>query len=97
MRAGKVLNQSGIASLMWEWHLINGPLRLKQNRTVCQVRTAGQCGESDNPGMILNACGSSWNQPVNFWLDDGTPVINSIASGQGDTVTVTICIIIGIF
>ena len=35
--------------------------------------------------MILNVW-SSWSQPVNFWLDDGTPVINSICVGpKGDT------------
>lgn len=32
---------------------------------------------------FVNACGSSWHQPVNTWLEDGTPVINSVCDGPG--------------
>jgi len=32
---------------------------------------------------FVNACGSSYQQPVNGWLDDGTPVISSICVGPG--------------
>jgi hypothetical protein len=33
------------------------------------------------PAAILNACGSDYGQPVNFWLSDGTPVFNSLCHG----------------
>ena len=33
------------------------------------------------PDALLNACGADWGQPLNFWLSDGTPVLNSVCCG----------------
>lgn len=33
------------------------------------------------PAVILNACGSAWGQDVNFRLDDGTMIVNSVCVG----------------
>lgn len=43
------------------------------------VRNAKVGGKG--PAAILNACGSDYGQPVNFWLSDGTPVFNSLCHG----------------
>ena len=35
---------------------------------------------------FLNACGTTYGQPVNGWLQDGTPILNSVCVGPpGDT------------
>ena len=36
------------------------------------------------PSLFLNACGSHWGQKLNWWLPDGTPVINSQCMGPAD-------------
>ena len=87
MRAGKVLDQSGISVVDVGVASNKWPAATKSEiEQYVRYAQQGNHGDSDNPRMILNACGSSWNQPVNFWLDDGTPVINSICVGpKGDT------------
>lgn len=39
------------------------------------------------PGLLLNACGHAYGQKLNFYLPDGTPVVNSVCHGppQNDT------------
>ena len=34
---------------------------------------------------FLNACGTHWGQRINTWLDNGTPVINSVCVGPRNT------------
>ena len=34
---------------------------------------------------FFNACGSAWGQRLVEWLEDGTPVINSVCSGPGSS------------
>ena len=86
-RAGKVLQESGItvvdvgvASNKWP--------AATQSEIEEYVKNAheGNGGDHTSPGMILNACGTAWNQSINFWLGDGTPVINSVCVGpKNDT------------
>ena len=97
MRAGKVLNQSGIsvvdvgvASNKWPAATKS---KIEQYVSMHSRAIMGNLTTRDD----IECVWIFMNQPVNFWLDDGTPVINSICVGpKGDTSMVTICIIIGI-
>ena len=40
------------------------------------VRNAKRGGRP--PDALLNACGTAYGQPLNFFLSDGTPVISSV-------------------
>jgi hypothetical protein len=85
-RAGKVMSEFGpnvvdvgVASNKWP------AVTAEQIEEYVKNARAGSGGKLV-PSTILNACGTAWNQSINFWLKDGTPVINSVCVGPpGDT------------
>ena len=56
--------------------------------TTAEVARYKQLADAQNRTAVrafLNACGSTYGEPVNGWLDDGTPVINSVCQGPPAT------------
>ncbi len=86
-RAGKVLKESGISVVDVGVASNKWPAATKSELEEYVKNAHHGNGDDDkSPGMMLNACGTTWNQPINFWLSDGTPVINSVCNGpKNDT------------
>eukprot|EP00505_MAST-04D_sp_SCG-Rhode-Island_P000268 Stramenopile-MAST_4_protein_268 len=86
IRAGHILSELGpnvvdvgVASNKW-------PAVTTEELEEYAKNTRRGSGKKRAPSAILNACGTAWNQSMNFWLEDGTPVINSVCVGPpGDT------------
>lgn len=66
----------GVASAKW-------PATLSSSITNYSV-IANSIPGARSPDMFLNACGTAWSQPINYWLSDGTPVINSVCHGPAN-------------
>ena len=71
----------GVASNKW-----NATTLTEIQTYVTNARAAA--GGKHVPTAVLNACGTEYGQPINAWLPDGTPVINSVCVGPANDTSV---------